>query len=124
MTASSPRYIVCRPSPSYSGHSALAGADRAELQAAGVGERRTCPSSAGDRVGRPHGIAGQQQHAVLDRVADERRPVVAEEVVLVGAQLEERQRVGAVGADEVGRRAVAPPGSASARGAASGRKIT
>ena len=103
---------------------ALAGAERAELEAAVVGELPDLPEQPGDCVGRADGIAGQQQHAVLDRVADERPPVLAEDVVAVGAQLEERERVGAVGAHEVGRRPGAPPGSASVRGAASGRKIT
>ena len=49
-----------------------------------------------------HGIAGEQQHSVLDPVADERPLVLAEEVLLVGAKLEEGQRVRAVAMDELG----------------------
>ena len=89
------------PEPLVQRAQALAGAERAELQAAVLSELPDLPEQPGDRVGRSHRVAGQQQHAVLDRVRDERPPVLAEDVMAVGAQLEERERVGAVRAHEV-----------------------
>src|SRR5947209_9696740 len=88
----------------------LAGADRAEPQAAGLSECLQLFEQRREGARRTDRIAGEQEHAVLDPVADERLLVGAEEVLLVAAQLEERQRVGAVAADELsgggaGRRA-------------------
>ena len=80
----------------------LAGAERAELEAAGVGELADLLEQAGERVTRSDGVAREQQDPVLDRVGHERPPVLVEDVVAVGPQLEERERVGAVGTHEIG----------------------
>ena len=74
------------------------------------GEERLDAARLADRVARDH------EHAVFDAVGDERGPLGIEEVVLVRAQLEERERVRSVlaheprgGAPELGVRQV--PGS-------------
>ena len=58
-------------------------------------------SSAGIAAARPDGIAGAQHHPAFDAVPEERRAVVGEEVVLIAAELEERERVVAVPAHEL-----------------------
>ena len=55
-------------------------------------------------MARADGVAGAQHHAALDAVAEERRPVVGEEVLLVAPELEEGERVVAVAAHELADR--------------------
>ncbi len=90
-----PELLVQRAQP-------LTRAERAQLQAAGVSELADLVKQSGQRVRRPDRIAREQQDAVLDRVGHEGPPVFAEDVVAVGAELEERERVGAVGSHEIG----------------------
>ena len=58
-------------------------------------------SRSGSEAGVADRVAGEQHHVPLDPVADERAPVGAEEVLRVAAELEERERVAAVRADEL-----------------------
>ena len=67
--------------------------------------RLSSRSRPGNRLARADRVAGDEQDAGLDPVAEEGAPVGAEEVVLVAAELEVRERVGAVPADEPAGRA-------------------
>src|SRR5438093_765153 len=52
-----------------------------------------------DRLRRPDRITGHDEHAVLDAIAEEGAAPAGEEVVLVTAELEVGERVGAVRVD-------------------------
>ena len=80
----------------------FADTDRGDHEAAGFGEDGELGEQIRDRPGFADGVAGDDEDAAFDPVAEERLPVVAEQVVLVVAQLEVRERVAAVPADEVG----------------------
>jgi hypothetical protein len=72
-------------------------------EAAGLAQEERQRAGVADR------IAGEQHHVPLDPVADERAPVGGEEVLRVAAELEERERVAAVRADELVRQAPVLP---------------
>ena len=74
---------------------------RSEPQAANLRERGGLVEQRRHRGRRPDGIAGAQHHPTFDAVPEERRAVVGEEVVLIAAELEERERVVAVPAHEL-----------------------
>src|SRR5207302_1070118 len=83
------------------GQGPLAEAERRDVQAARLGEAAQLPEQPRDRLVRSDRITGDEEDARLDAVAEERLPVGAEEVVLVAAELEVGERVGAVPADEL-----------------------
>ena len=82
------------------------GADRhrTEPEPARLRERGRLLEEGRHRRRRAHRVAGAQHHPSLDAVAEERGPVVREQVLLVAPQLEERQRVVAVPPHELGDR--------------------
>ena len=63
--------------------------------------RRCLVEQRRQRGARADGITGTEHHPALDAIAEERRAVVGEEVLLVAAELEERERVVAVPAHEL-----------------------
>src|SRR6266576_5233624 len=77
--------------------------ERRELEAVAFGKAHSLADDSGKRSALADGIARAEHHAVLDPVAEKRTPVGAEEVLLVAAELEVRERVAPVGADEVDR---------------------
>ena len=79
----------------------LAGADDGELQTAGAGERAQIREQLRKRRRRADRVAGNDQDAGLDAVADECGPLRVEEVVLVGTKLEERERILSVAANDL-----------------------
>ena len=78
--------------------------DRPEPEPARTRERGRLREERGHgRLG-PDRVAGTEQHAALDAIAEERGAVVAEEVLLVAPELEEGEGVVAVPADDLADR--------------------
>src|SRR5437764_6900795 len=87
----------------------FADAARRQLRASPLGVRRRLRDEAGQGGGWPNRVARAEQDAVFDPVGEEGGAGLVEQVLLVAAELEERERVGAVAADE-------PPGEAPGLG--------
>jgi hypothetical protein len=81
------------------GQHRFARSEGADPQAVAGGEAARLPEQVGDRGGVADGVAGDQEHVALDPVCEEGLPVGAEQVLGVLAELEESERVAAVGAD-------------------------
>src|SRR5205085_9116083 len=75
-------------------------AEDGDPPATGMGERDEAPEQLLEAFGRPDGIARDDRDAADDLVGEEGALVLAEEVGLVGAEDERRERVGAPGGDE------------------------
>ena len=115
---------VQRPQSGLLEQRAPLGADpeRGEPERALLGEPHHDRDQALDGLALTDRIAGDDQHTALDPVAEKGRPLGVEQVVLVLAQLEERERVVAVLAHELGAAAWRSSESGRSLGAARGRK--
>ncbi len=94
---------MCRPCSRQDSANSRARADDRDAQPADVGEGQEVADEAGDRIRRADRIAGDDEHAVLDAIRQERAPAGGPQVREVAAQLEVAQRVGPVLAHEGAR---------------------
>src|SRR6185295_14671175 len=91
-----PELLPLRPKP-------FPGTQGGDAKASCLGKKAQLAEQARNRVVGADGVAGDEQDAGLHSVPEERAPVGAEQIVLVAAELEVRERVGPVSADEASR---------------------